>query len=269
MSYTIGKTYVLANDTNYTPGIKGMVDTVTVETQPSFLSPGPFTSSIISSAPNVGSGLTVDITTIDGTVTALGAITSTPNAYTAGTYLSVATITSGAGTGLTVDITVNITGDISEIVIDNAGSGYAISDGITVLGTLLGGATPADDVTFNINTITSIINTIVPTPGVPGKNYVPGVRGIVDEGSNDGIVNFTVINGIVALSDSHILGFHVLATNTADVIVTHANNSQTTFTLGSLVTGAIYPYSVIKVELQAGDVGTLLGTAPSVKTVMF
>jgi len=266
MSYTIGKTYVLANDTDYTPGIKGMVDTITVINQPTYLQPGPHLDVPTQSNLGPGKGLTVDITTIDGIVT--GCINFVPGSgYTPGIHANVPT-TNGTGTGLTLRITVDGLGNATNFQLDNPGINYLPGDIITILGAdIPGGATPADNVTFQISAITSEIDTIVTNKY--GKNYMAGLYSTVLIDSNDAVIDYTTIDGPVAITDSNILGFHVLVTNTADVIVTHANGNQSTFTTGSLMAGAIYPYSVIGVVLDPGDANSLLGTAPGIKTVMF
>lgn len=51
--------------------------------------------------------------------------------YTPGTYTNVATTTSGAGTGLTVDVVVNASGEIVSMVENAVGSGYLAGDTIT------------------------------------------------------------------------------------------------------------------------------------------
>lgn len=266
MSYTIGKTYVLANDTNYTPGIIGIADSVAIIRNPTTLAPGPHTA-IATSSPN-GKGLLVDITTIDGVVLTYVSLLST-SGYTPGTYTGLATTAvTGTGTGLTVNVVIGIDGLVSSVTINDGGQDYANNDNIAIDGTLLGGATPADDVTFKVDTLNSKFDTI--TINQPGKNYVDSLYATVLVGSNDGLIQIvSTIQGPLLSSDSHILGFHVLKTNTADVVVTHANGSVSSFGAGSLMQGAIYPYSVIKIVLDGGDVNTILGTAPGVKTVMF
>lgn len=58
--------------------------------------------------------------------------------YTPGTYLNVPTTTSGAGTGLTVDVEVNGAGEITSIVENQVGTGYVAADTITPDATTLG-----------------------------------------------------------------------------------------------------------------------------------
>ena len=67
-----------------------------------------------------------------------------------GFYTSVATTTSGSGTGMTLDIQVDANGKVDSITVVNNGTGYAEGDTITVSGAALGGATPTNDYTFSI-----------------------------------------------------------------------------------------------------------------------
>jgi hypothetical protein len=90
----------------------------------------------------------------------------TPDDYT--TYSGV-TATGGTGTGATFDIRVyNITGATvySELNIEArnpTGTGYTPGDVLTVLGTDIGGASPANDLTL---TVTSVL---YPGDALPGK----------------------------------------------------------------------------------------------------
>jgi hypothetical protein len=51
----------------------------------------------------------------------------------------------GFGTGATFNVTRNAFGDISSISVSNGGVGYALTDKIKILGSLVGGLTPSDD----------------------------------------------------------------------------------------------------------------------------
>lgn len=59
--------------------------------------------------------------------------------YTPGVYLGVATTTSGAGTGLTANITVGASGAITGFTVVARGTGYAIADTISVSNAVVGG----------------------------------------------------------------------------------------------------------------------------------
>ena len=68
-------------------------------------------------------------------------------------FTAVAGTTASDGTGATFDI--NRMGSKYYVSLNAAGTGYTRLDAITILGTSLGGATPANDMTITLTTITS------------------------------------------------------------------------------------------------------------------
>lgn len=92
-----------------------------------------------------------------GTLAGLG----TPTASTIGgeagnTYTAVATTSDGDGTGATLTIVRNGSGAVSTVTIVAAGSGYKVGDVITVAGTAIGGAAPADNLTATVTALTGL-----------------------------------------------------------------------------------------------------------------
>jgi len=89
-------------------------------------------------------------------------LTATATAYTPSTtFTNIATTASAAGTGLTVDVVVDSAGTIvalTSITNNNDGSGYVIGETITIDGSLLGGTTPGEDVTFLVLTVATAGN---------------------------------------------------------------------------------------------------------------
>ena len=75
------------------------------------------------------------------------------------------TSTSGTGTGAEFTITTDGNGGYSVATITKAGTGYAASDTITIDGTVLGGATPANDLTITISSVTNGEVTAVTSAG--------------------------------------------------------------------------------------------------------
>jgi len=103
----------------------------------------------VGSTPATAAGATLTFNNLAAT-----AVAYTPST----TFTNVATTNSGVGTGLTVNVVVNGAGTIASIASitrNNPGIGYAIGDTITILGTALGGASPAEDVTFDVLTVTT------------------------------------------------------------------------------------------------------------------
>jgi hypothetical protein len=82
------------------------------------------------------------------------------------------------GTGTTIDIppdeaTFNVvkTGSTYSVTINNAGAGYQIGDEITLLGTNLGGFTPANDITITVSTVTDDSTNSVASFSFEGTAY--------------------------------------------------------------------------------------------------
>ena len=79
------------------------------------------------------------------------------------TYTAVTGTTSGAGINATFDITREKT--IYTVSVNNAGTGYAVNDTITILGTAIGGLSPANDLVL---TVTAETSTAIDTVSVVG-----------------------------------------------------------------------------------------------------
>ena len=79
---------------------------------------------------------------------------TTTGAYGGGPYTGIAT-TSATGSGLTVDVTV-AAGDVTAVAVNAGGTGYSAGDTVTVSGALLGGASPANDLTITVDTASAI-----------------------------------------------------------------------------------------------------------------
>lgn len=73
------------------------------------------------------------------------------------TYTAVASTPSATGSGATFTVVRDGAGAISTVTLISAGSGYEVGDTLTILGTAIGGATPADDLTITVST-TSLEN---------------------------------------------------------------------------------------------------------------
>jgi hypothetical protein len=75
--------------------------------------------------------------------------------YTGGSGTEIATTSTGAGTDLTVDVTV--TGDnVTAIAINGGGTRYEVGDLITIDGGDIGGTSGDDDLTFPVTTATAL-----------------------------------------------------------------------------------------------------------------
>jgi len=105
-----------------------------------------------------------------------------------GVYNSGSTTTSGSGTGATFKIAKKGTKYISVDTV-TAGTGYERLDTITILGSNLGGASPANNITVTItsvNSTTGAINAFEFTGLGFGGNWVAVASGSRDVNTNDG-----------------------------------------------------------------------------------
>lgn len=93
---------------------------------------------------------------------AVGALTSAGTAVVPGTttvYTLGGTNLSGTGTGATFEVTRTVGSNAYTVKIANKGSGYAVGNQVKILGTSLGGATPANDLTITITELAPVIAT--------------------------------------------------------------------------------------------------------------
>lgn len=91
---------------------------------------------------------------------------TTTGALTTGTYTAVATTTGGSGTGLTVTLVVDSVAGTAIATLDSAAGaaqGYAVGDSLTVAGDLVGGGTPADDITFDVDSVATNVSMAITT----------------------------------------------------------------------------------------------------------
>ena len=106
---------------------------------------------------------------------------------------------SGAGANATFNFTVTATGYSATIA--NAGDGYIPTEDITILGTSLGGATPANDATVTVATavVLDAVATLDNASLVPGTGYSNGT-GVATTtiGAGTGLtVNITQTGGVI------------------------------------------------------------------------
>ena len=110
-----------------------------------------FSGSVPTSAVSVGQ----EIKKRDGSVASAILLSGTTIASQAdSTYTGVAA-TGGSGTGLTINVTRDSFGNASVVVGANAGFGYVAQETVTVAGNLVGGSSPADDLSIQIDSVTS------------------------------------------------------------------------------------------------------------------
>lgn len=90
----------------------------------------------------------IDFTVNYGNIVSVN-YSSIGNTATDGTYNGVMGTTSGIGVGATFDITV-VGGLVTQVLVNNSGKLYNVSDSIEILGTLIGGISPDDNVLVTV-----------------------------------------------------------------------------------------------------------------------
>ena len=179
-----------------------------------------------------GLGLTVDTTTLTGIIGTLPAYTPGVGPYADLVYSGVIpTVLPVGGTGLTVDVTVS-GGVITLITIATPGSGYQVGDIITIDGSLIGGTTIIDDVTFTAigsgdiysEIATAVINN-------PGSGYLVGDIITIDGGGANATVTVSVIHDEIATAVINNPGSGYLV---GDIITIDGGGANATVTVSTI-----------------------------------
>lgn len=93
---------------------------------------------------------------IQGTIATVGTVTSTAAAYTASQgFTNIASTGEFEGSGATFDVTTDGSGNVTAVAVNTGGTGFEVGEIVTIAGNLLGGASPANDVTFPVLTLSS------------------------------------------------------------------------------------------------------------------
>lgn len=99
-------------------------------------------------------------------------------------FASAPTTTNGAGDGATLRLRVNADGTYVLLGITNAGVGYQVGDTLTVLGTDLGGTSPANDLVVTVGTVDGSGSVTVITY-TSGTGVYPWPPNFISDGSDD------------------------------------------------------------------------------------
>jgi hypothetical protein len=168
----------------------------------------------------VGSGyVAADTITISGTDlggnTPENDLVITVDTIRSQTFTVTQTSTSGSGTGAEFEILVDGTGGYSLQSVTLIGTGYAVSDTVTIAGTSLGGATPTNDVTLTVTVLD--YPTIAEYQVNAGLNsQVGGVGfGAGSYGGVTGLAATSQLNGSITDSDTTITLLSVAGFNVA------------------------------------------------------
>jgi hypothetical protein len=171
------------------------------------------------------------VTTLSGTsVSAAATYTGVAVANVSGSGLgAVATVTK-TGTGTTY------TGSNTTVTITTGGSGYQSGNTLKILGTALGGASPANDLTFNVSSENTTY-TFEIVESLKGSAVL----------SNDAIINFTIPTTSTAASTANIIAS---AINAAGLVNVEASiDSQNRIVITHELGGDIYFFDSVNSPL--------------------
>ena len=172
---------------------------------------GDINTSLVTSVPEVSEDTEDGVKT--GSVTSIGPISSSDNAYNKDA--TIASITgNGAinGTGASFDFFTDKNGNIDtkfSPIVSSGGGSYQVGETITIPGSLLGGSSPENDVTFDVTGISS------PTPSAP---FLPPLPPPISAGI--GGVNAGAAGGIDANTPSF-TGFNITAGGVPNLSLIH------------------------------------------------
>ena len=175
----------LATITSWTGGT-GAVAAVATYTGKAIVGGTPGVTALVSITTNVSGTITAITVTTAGTKYKAGdsltiaanwdnataaAITITGKTFTPVTYTGVASTATGDGTGATFNVNYDAAG-ATNVSLNAAGTKYEVGDTVTILGTALGGATTANDMTFAVATLVPTTYTVNNATGGGGTGAI-------------------------------------------------------------------------------------------------
>ena len=207
---------------------------------------GDINTSLITSVPEVSEDTEDGVKT--GSVISIGPISASDKAYSK--FTTIGNITGDgaiSGKGASFDFFTNKDGTIESVITSSGGGSYQVGETITISGSLLGGSSPENDVTFEVNKISS------PTPVAPP---LPPLSPPVQAGI--GGVNAGAAGGIDANTPSF-TGFNVTAggvPNTDGLYVPDPNGTELGV-VNAVITNLGQGYLPTTTETTLGEDGSL------------
>ena len=156
---------------------------------------GDINTSLVTAVPQISQDSDDGVKT--GTVTSIGPVSSSEDAYSRFTTLGgISGNGSINGTGATFDIFTDRNGNIESVVPSSGGGSYQTGETITISGSLLGGSSPENDVTFEVTGISSprSISPVIPQLPPPIAAGVGGVDAGVAGGIDVNTPSFSGFN---------------------------------------------------------------------------
>ena len=149
-----------------------------------------------------------------GTIATIGAVTSNGNNYgVSQTYTGVASTAEFDGSGATFDVVTNGSGGITSVAVNAGGTGYETGETVTIAGTAVGGATPADDITFPVATISNTSGAFLRLD-VLNQNFITRLdsKSFIDLDANGSEAAWKINRGWNAGTESYLTVFDSTAT---------------------------------------------------------
>ena len=235
-----------------------------------------FSGSVPDSAMSVGDTIKQrDGAVVQVTLTAGAAVPADADS----TYTGVAT-SGGSGSGLTVDVVRGGDGSPSAIV-NAAGFDYVQGETVTVLGSLIGGASPGDDLTLEVSSITTFdAQDIIAVQSSGGNiqsiivaNLTQGIDTTFAAGEvcivNSGNTSFTIATASaeggdykILIDDVFVPNLTLYAGSTYDFDLTDSSNATHNFSLSSFEGGDKAPSFFDGIACTLDDTSTTL-TVPT------
>jgi len=149
-----------------------------------------------------------------GTIATIGTVTSNGNNYgVSQTYTGVTGLGEFDGSGATFDVVTNGSGGISSVAVNAGGTLFEVGEVITIAGNALGGATPADDVTFPVATLSNTSGAFLRLD-VLNQNFTTRLdsKSFVDLDANGSEAGWKINRGWNAGTESYLTVFDSTAT---------------------------------------------------------
>ena len=149
-----------------------------------------------------------------GTIATIGTVTSNGNNYGASqTYTAVLSSAEFDGSGATFDVVINGSGGVSSVAVNAGGTGYEVGETVTIAGNLIGGASPADDITFPVATLSNTSGAFLRLD-VLNENFITRLdsKSFIDLDGNGSQAGWKINRGWNAGTESYLTVFDSTAT---------------------------------------------------------
>ena len=179
--------------------------------------------------------------------------------YAANTYTNVATTTNGLGSDATLNITTDISGNVTTVVLNNRGTGYAASDTLSVAsGVLNNNSQTGPAATVNIgNSGTGLVDGTFTGVQLLTNGNGTGIVATVEIAGN-AVANVTVTGG----GQNYTIGDSLFIPGGSGPDA-NGTQSSVTLTVGSVTLGSGFQISVTTLRGEVVDLARVVNTSAS------